>query len=153
MNSYVSQDAPEWVKRVHALDNDMDDLRLDMAQRATLKQALLKEVKASGLTLQQMGDALGITRQRVSQMLGRTRPTEVNGELVGLVLGKGDETAQDQLDQPGDRGDESTYGGASEHSEDGVQGDASGNRCPGCYVSDFDGKWWCDNCDRWPCIC
>jgi hypothetical protein len=29
----------------------------------------------------------------------------------------------------------------------------SGPRCAGCYRSDFDGSWWCDNCDQWPCIC
>ena len=27
------------------------------------------------------------------------------------------------------------------------------NRCNGCYRSDFDGSWWCDNCDQWPCRC
>lgn len=26
-------------------------------------------------------------------------------------------------------------------------------RCPGCYQSDFNGSWWCDNCSDWPCVC
>lgn len=27
------------------------------------------------------------------------------------------------------------------------------NTCHACYKSDFDGSWWCDNCDQWPCRC
>lgn len=25
-------------------------------------------------------------------------------------------------------------------------------KCPGCY-SNYNGHWWCDNCDLWPCVC
>lgn len=26
-------------------------------------------------------------------------------------------------------------------------------KCHGCYRSHWDGSWWCDNCDGWPCLC
>ena len=25
--------------------------------------------------------------------------------------------------------------------------------CPSCYQNHFNGEWWCDRCDTWPCEC